>query len=135
MMCDKIIIKIVKSCLEHERHTLGRFQIAFPTRQDSPTFRDKGTEVPSLSWDKGTTGQAQNLAKGRDGPGQPVKIQDGMWDGMVQDFDSLSHPVPSRRTKWDRAEKDVLKQEKDVLKTEKDILKQERIGTEELEYH
>ena len=39
-------------------------------------FWDKGTEVPSLSRDKGTTGQTQNLAKGRDGPGQPVKIQD-----------------------------------------------------------
>ena len=31
------------------------------------------------------------------GPGQPVKIQDGMEDGMVQDFDSLSHPVPWKR--------------------------------------
>ena len=34
-------------------------------------FWDKGTEVPSLSRDKGTTGQAKNLAKGRDGSGQP----------------------------------------------------------------
>ena len=32
-------------------------EIAFPTGQDSATFRDKGTEVPSLYWDKGTTGQ------------------------------------------------------------------------------
>ena len=39
--------------------------------RDSATFRDNGTEVPSLSRDKGTTGQAKNLAKGRDGPGQP----------------------------------------------------------------
>ena len=39
--------------------------------RDSATFRDKGTEVPSLSRDKGITGQAKNLAKGRDGPGQP----------------------------------------------------------------
>ena len=31
---------------------------AFPTGWDSATFRDKGTEVPSLSWDKGTTGQS-----------------------------------------------------------------------------
>ena len=44
--------------------------LAFPTGQDSATFRDKGTEVPSLSRDKGTTGQAKNLAKGQDGPGQ-----------------------------------------------------------------
>ena len=45
--------------------------------RDSATFRDKGTEVPSLSWDKGTTGQAQNLAT-----------------GTGQDFYSLSRPVP-----------------------------------------
>jgi hypothetical protein len=55
-------------------------QLGFPTGRDSATFRDKGTEVPSLSWDnetevpslswdKGTTGQAQNLATGRDEPG------------------------------------------------------------------
>ena len=58
------------------------------TGQDNATFRDKGTEVPSLSQDKGTTGQAQNLAKGRDRPRQPVKIPKVTWDGMVQDFDS-----------------------------------------------
>ena len=43
--------------------------LAFPTGRDSETFRDKGTEIPSLSRDKGTTGQAQNLATGRDGTG------------------------------------------------------------------
>ena len=43
------------------------FDLAFPTGCESATFRDKGTEVPSLSRDKGTTGQAQNLATGRDG--------------------------------------------------------------------
>ena len=62
-----------------------------------PGQRDNGTEVPSLSQDKGTTGQAQNLAMGRDGPGQP---KSGTGPG----------------TKRDRAEKDVLKQENDVLK-------------------
>ena len=41
----------------------------FPTGWDRATFWDKGTEVPSLSWDKGTTGQAQNLATGRDRTG------------------------------------------------------------------
>ena len=60
--------------------------VGFPTGQDSATFRDNGTEVPSLSRDKGTTGQAKNLAKGRDGLGKPklgmgragtVKIRDG----------------------------------------------------------
>ena len=55
------------------------------------------TEVPSLSRDKGTTGQGKNLAKGWDVPGQPKS-------------------GTGRGTKRDRAEKDVLKQEKDVLK-------------------
>ena len=48
------------------------FILAFPTGWDSATFRDKGTEVPSLFWDKGTTGQAQNLAMGRDESGQSL---------------------------------------------------------------
>ena len=55
--------------------------IGFPTGRDTATFRDNGTEVSLLSRDKGTTGQAQNLATGQDGPGQPVKIWDGTWDG------------------------------------------------------
>ena len=50
-----------------------------------------------MTKDKGTTGQAKNLAKGRDGWGQP-KTGTG------------------RGTKRDRAEKDVLKQKKDALK-------------------
>ena len=58
-------------------------ELGFPTGRDSVTFRDKGTEVPSLSRDKGSTGQAQNLAKGRDGPGQPVKIRDMTRDRTV----------------------------------------------------
>ena len=33
---------------------------------DIAIFWNKGTEVPSLSQDKGTMGQAQNFAKGRD---------------------------------------------------------------------
>ena len=86
--------------------------------RDSATFRDKGTEVPSLSWDKGTMGQAKNLAKGRDGPGQPVKIRDGTRDGMVPDFDSLSLPVPRDKTGQSR---------KGRSKTGKDVLKQEII--------
>ena len=44
-------------------------QIAFPTGRDSATFRNIGREVPSLSRDKGTMGQAQNLAPERAGPG------------------------------------------------------------------
>ena len=82
------------------------FRIEFPKGRDSATFRDNGTEVPSLSRDKGTTRQAKNLAKGRDGPGQPKS--------------GTGH-----RTKQDRAEKDIPKQENDVLKQENDVQKQE----------
>ena len=46
----------------------------YTNSRDSPGKQDKGAEVPSLSRDKGTTGQAQNLAKGQVG----------------QDFDILS---------------------------------------------
>ena len=69
------------------------FRLAFPTGWDIETFQDKETEVPSLSRDKGTTGQAQNLAKGQDGPGQPkfgtgragtAKTRDGTRDKTGQ---------------------------------------------------
>ena len=79
----------------------------FPTGRDSVTFRDKGTEAPSLSRDKGTTGQAKNLAKVWCGPGQPkfgtgragiAKNRDGTGDKTEQ----------SRRSKTG---KDVPKQE------------------------
>ena len=79
--------------------------------QDSATFWDKGTEVPSLSRDKGTTGQAQNLAKGR--------------DGLVQDFDSLSRHVPQEKTGQSRKERS--KKGKGRFKTVKDVLKQKRM--------
>jgi hypothetical protein len=54
----------------------------------------------------GTKGQAKNLSKGQDGPGQRKS-------------------GTGRGTKRDRTEKDILKQEKDVLKQENDVLKQE----------
>ena len=69
------------------------FKLAFPAGRDSETFLDNGTEVPSLSWDKGTTGQAKNHAKGWDGSGQPksgtgragtAKIRDGTRDKTGQ---------------------------------------------------
>ena len=47
--------------------------------RDSATFQDKGT-----------TGQVQNLALGRDGPGQSVKIRAGTWDGTITIFLSKS---------------------------------------------
>ena len=80
--------------------------IAFPTGRDSETFRDNGTEVPSLSRDKGTTGQAKNIAKGRDGPGQPNSGRDS--------------PNPGRDAGQNGTEqkKDVLKQrDKETGKT------------------
>ena len=52
------------------------------------------------------------------------KSKTGCRTGWYQILTACS--FQSRRTKWDRAEKDVLKQEKDILKTEKDVLKQER---------
>ena len=55
---------------------IGLWILEFPTGRDSAIFWYKGTEVPSLSRDKGTTEQAENLAMGQDGSGQPVKIWD-----------------------------------------------------------
>ena len=49
---------------------------------DSATFQDKGTEVPSMSRDKGKTGQAQNLAKGRDGTGRDSLSKSRMGRGI-----------------------------------------------------
>ena len=68
-------------------------ELGFPVGRDSATCWDKGIEVPLLSRDKGTMGQALNLTKG-----QPVKIWDGTWDGMVKYFDRLSRPVPQDKT-------------------------------------
>ena len=88
--------------------------LGFPTGRDIATFRDNGTEVSSLSPDKGTTGQAKNLAKGRDRPGQPkfgtgragtAKIRDGT------------------RDKTGQSRKGCSKTEKGCSKTEKDVLK------------
>ena len=56
-------------------------------------FLYNGTEVPSLSRDKGTMGQTKNLAKGQDGLGQPkfgtgragaAKIRAGVQDKTGQ---------------------------------------------------
>ena len=60
--------------------------------RDSATFRDKGT-----------TGQAKNLAKGRDGSGQPksgtgragtAKNRDGTQDKLLCHGTVLEHPFP-----------------------------------------
>ena len=88
------------------------FKLAFPTGRDSATFRDKWTEVSSLSRDKGTTGQAKNLAKGRDGT---AKIRDGPGQPKSGTGDKTGQSRKGRS----KTEKDVLKQENDVLKQEK----------------
>ena len=97
------------------------FKLGFPTGRDSATFWDNGTEVSSLSRDKGTTGQAKNLTKGRDGPGQPkfgmgragtAKIRDGTQDKTGQSRCSKTG------TRCSKIENDVLKQER-MSKTEK----------------
>ena len=78
-------------------------------------------------------GQTQNLTKGWDGLGQQGKIRDRTRDGMVRDFDSLSHPVPRDKTGQSRkvrskTEKGRSKTGKGHSKTEYDALKQERIS-------
>jgi hypothetical protein len=59
---------------------MKHLELGFPTGQDSATFWDKETEVPSLSRDKGTTGRAQNLATGRAGTAYQNPGQDAGWD-------------------------------------------------------
>ena len=77
-------------------------------------------------------GQAKNLAKGWDGPGQPkfgtgragtAKIRDGMRDKTGQSRKECS----KMGKRCSETENDVLKQEKDVLKQEKGVLKQKKL--------
>ena len=82
-------------------------ELVFPTRRDRATFRDKGTEVPHYPRTKGQQDKLKILP--RDGMGGDS--QNLGWDGSEQPKSGTG-----RRTKWDRAEKEVLKQEKDVLK-------------------
>ena len=74
--------------------------LAFQTGRDTATFWDKETEVPSFSRDKGTTGKAKNLAKGRAGTAK-------IWDGT--------------RDKTGRSRKGRSKTGKVCSKTEKDV--------------
>ena len=81
--------------------------LVFPAERDGATFRDKGTEVPSLSQDKGTKGPTKILP--RDGTGQDS--QNSGWNGLGQPKSGMGCG-----TEQHRAEKDALKQENDVLK-------------------
>jgi hypothetical protein len=76
-----------------------------------------GTKGQKFLHCPGTTGHAKNLAKGRDGPGQPkfgtgragtAKIRDGTGDKMGQSGKGRSK-TGKRRSK---TENDVLKEEK-----------------------
>ena len=96
----------------------SHFRLAFPTGQDSATLRDKGTEVASLSRDKGTTGQAKNLAKGQDGPGQPKFGTGRVGTAKIRD---------GTRDKTGQSRKGHSKTGKGFSKTEKVVLKQERM--------
>ena len=91
--------------------------VGFPTGRDSATFRDNGTEVPSLSRDKGTTGQAKNLAKGRDGSGQP-KFGTG-WAGMAKIWDGTQDKTGQSRKERSKTGRRCSKPENNVLKQER----------------
>ena len=65
-------------------------------------------------------GQAQNLAKGRDGPGQPVKSWDGTW------AETIGQILTACSVPWDKtgqSRKGHSKAGKGHSKTEKDVLK------------
>ena len=98
-----------ESSRENRYHLSAK--LAFPTGRDSETFRDNGTEVPSLSRDKGTTGQAKNLTKPNFGTG---------WDGTARIQDGT-------RDKTGQSRKGRFKTGKGCSKPEKDVLKQERM--------
>jgi hypothetical protein len=79
------------------------YVLGFPTGRDFFVPQDKGTEVPSLSRDKGTTGQKSLLCSGTKGQWDKLKIfpknRSGRdfeilsQDRPGRDFDSLSRPV------------------------------------------
>ena len=83
-------LEIIRFDIHMCRYLYERFALGFPMGRESAIFWDKGTKIPSLSRNKGTTGQAQNLATGREGPGQPFKIQDRTRDGTITIFLSKS---------------------------------------------
>jgi hypothetical protein len=88
-LCD-FLLGLLKQEQKPKEEDETTSKVGFPTGRDSATFRDKGTEVPSLSRDKGTS---QKSWQGTDGPGQPkfgtgqagtAKIRDGTRDKTGQ---------------------------------------------------
>ena len=92
------------------------YRLEFPTGRDSATFRDKGTEVPSLSRTKGQRDKLKILP--RDGT---AKIWDGMRDKTGQS--RKGHFKTGKRCS--KTENVVLKKENDVQKQENVVQKQE----------
>ena len=80
-----------------------QLKLRFPTGRDFLVPRDKGSEFPSLSRDKGTTGQKSHNCPGTKGQWVKPKSFQGMgrdgiltlchWTGLDGKF---WHPVPSR---------------------------------------
>ena len=97
--------KWVKS-IQATAYNGARTVLGFLSGRDFLAPRDKGTEVSSLSRDKGTMGQKSLHCFGTKGQRDKLKIlsRDGLgWDfdilpqdGLGRDFDSLSHPVPGQ---------------------------------------
>ena len=81
--------------------------------RDSATFWDNGTEVPSLSRDKATTGQAQNLAIGQNRMGQP-KFGTG-WAGTAKIRDGAQDKTGRSRKRCSKTGKRCSKTENEVM--------------------
>ena len=96
--------QIIKECL-------FVLKLAFLKGRDSPTFRNKGTEVTSLSRDK-----LKILP--RDGTG---------WDSQNPGRAGTAKNRDGTRDKTGQSRKGRSKTEKGCSKTEKDVLKQERM--------
>ena len=61
----------------------GSTSVSNGTGQSNFSGQSNRSSFIALPRDKGTTGQAQNLAKDWNRLRQPVKIQDGTWDGTL----------------------------------------------------
>ena len=94
-----------------EIRLLVYLRVAFPTKRDSPTFQDKGTEVPSLSRDNKTSQiSCQGTERAR-----KAKI----WDGTAKIRDRTQDKMGQSRKGRSKTEKQRSKTENDVLKQEK----------------
>ena len=93
--------------MRQESAMKSHLETLFPTGRDSATFRDKGS-----------LGQAKNLAKGRDGLRQPKSRMGRAGTAKIPD---------GTRDKTRQSRKVCSETGKGCSKTEKDVLKHERI--------